>query len=93
MTQPLTAVILAAGLGTRMKSSKFKVLHEIAHRPMIGHVLDAAAKLDPERIVAVTGPDQDAVRAVLPDGTLSAVQDKALGTGHAVLAAKDHLTA
>ncbi|MCR9255659.1 MAG: bifunctional UDP-N-acetylglucosamine diphosphorylase/glucosamine-1-phosphate N-acetyltransferase GlmU [Alphaproteobacteria bacterium] len=93
MTQPLTAVILAAGLGTRMKSTKFKVLHEIAHRPMIGHVLDAVARLEPERIVAVTGPDQDTVRAVLPEGIPSAVQDRALGTAHAVLAAKDHLAA
>ena len=57
MTKRKTAVvILAAGLGTRMKSSLPKVMHPVARRPLIGWALDAASTLAPERIVAVIGP-------------------------------------
>ena len=59
---PLAVVILAAGLGTRMKSDVPKVLHEVCGRPMLAYVIDAALSVSPERIVVVTGPDQDGDR-------------------------------
>jgi bifunctional UDP-N-acetylglucosamine pyrophosphorylase/glucosamine-1-phosphate N-acetyltransferase len=87
---PLAAVILGAGKGTRMKSPVPKVLHPIAHRPMIGHVLDAVGALAPAREVVVLSPGQEAVaRFVAPRPV--AIQDPPLGTGHAVLAARPAL--
>jgi bifunctional UDP-N-acetylglucosamine pyrophosphorylase/glucosamine-1-phosphate N-acetyltransferase len=81
------AIILAAGKGTRMKSHLPKVLHPIAGRPMIGHVLDSLAPLGCAPIVVVVGPGMEAVsKAVAPNRT--ALQTEQLGTGHAVLAAK-----
>lgn len=84
------AVILAAGKGTRMKSRKPKVMHALAGRPMIQHLLASvrAAKLD--RAVIVVGPEMESVaEAVSP--VPAAVQKDRLGTGHAVLCAKDAL--
>ena len=81
------AIILAAGKGTRMKSHLPKVLHPIAGRPMIGHVLDSLAPLGCAPIVVVVGPGMEAVsKAVAPHRT--ALQAEPLGTGHAALAAK-----
>lgn len=91
MSQKVTAIILAAGKGTRMKSSRFKVLHQIAHRPLILHLMDTVNRLANSTLVAVTSPDQDPVRAILPEGCKTVIQEQALGTGHAVLAAKEHL--
>lgn len=87
MAKPGVAiVVLAAGQGTRMKSRLPKVLHPVAGLPMLRHVLDAAATLDPDRMVVVIGRDQDAVaRAAAPAAT--AIQDPPRGTGHAVMAA------
>ncbi len=86
-TGRVAAVILAAGLGTRMKSDLPKVLHPIAGRPMIGHLMAGLAELEPERTVVVTASGMDAVRdAVAPAETV--VQDSPLGTAHAVLAAR-----
>ena len=86
----VAAVILAAGMGTRMKSALPKVLHPVAGRPMINRIIDTLAPLSPARTVVVTAPDHDAVRtAVAPAKT--AVQQPALGTAHAVLAAREHL--
>ena len=79
-------IILAAGQGTRMKSALPKVMHPVAGRPMLAHVLESSRSLDPVRVVVVTSPDQDAVRTAC-DSARIAVQDKQLGTGHAVLAA------
>jgi bifunctional UDP-N-acetylglucosamine pyrophosphorylase / glucosamine-1-phosphate N-acetyltransferase len=83
----LTVVVLAAGGGTRMKSKTMKVLHPIAGRTMIGHVLAAAQAVEPARIVAVVGHQRDQVephiRELAPDAVL-AVQEEQLGTGHAV---------
>jgi bifunctional UDP-N-acetylglucosamine pyrophosphorylase / glucosamine-1-phosphate N-acetyltransferase len=88
MADSATAIILAAGKGTRMKSRLPKVLHPIAGRPMIGHVLAGLAPLGCARVVVVIGPGMEAVaEAVAPNPT--AVQAAQLGTGHAVLAAKD----
>jgi bifunctional UDP-N-acetylglucosamine pyrophosphorylase/glucosamine-1-phosphate N-acetyltransferase len=87
-------VVLAAGLGTRMKSAIPKVLHRAAGRSLLGHVLHAAAPLEPERCVVVAGPGMaDAAteaRAVFPTAQV-AIQQERLGTGHAVARAKDAL--
>ena len=86
-THRVGAVILAAGLGTRMKSDLPKVLHPIAGRPMILHLMASLNELEPARTVVVTGPGMDAVReAVAP--ALTAIQDPPQGTGHAVLSAR-----
>ena len=85
--QPLAAVILAAGKGTRMKSPLPKVLHPVAGRPMIGHVLDSVAALAPAREVVVLSPGQEAVAEFVAPRPV-ALQDPPLGTGHAVLAAR-----
>jgi len=88
------AVILAAGQGTRMKSPLPKVLHPLGGRAMLDHAIDAAEALDCERIVVVVGTHSPEVRAHvekrLGSGAI-AVQDPPLGTGHAVLAAREAL--
>jgi bifunctional UDP-N-acetylglucosamine pyrophosphorylase/glucosamine-1-phosphate N-acetyltransferase len=83
---PLAVVILAAGLGKRMKSDRPKVLHEVCGRPMLAYVIDAALGVSPERVVVVTGPDQDAIDDILPVGCERAVQQERRGTGDAVRA-------
>ena len=88
---PLAVVILAAGLGTRMKSDLPKVLHEVCGRPMLSYVIDAALSVSPERIVVVTGPDQDAIAEILPVGCERAVQQERRGTGDAVRAGLEPL--
>jgi bifunctional UDP-N-acetylglucosamine pyrophosphorylase/glucosamine-1-phosphate N-acetyltransferase len=82
-------IILAAGQGTRMKSVKPKVMHEVAHLPMLGHVIAAMRGASIERIVVVTAPQMDDVRALAESfGAQTAIQDKQLGTGHAAACAK-----
>jgi bifunctional UDP-N-acetylglucosamine pyrophosphorylase/glucosamine-1-phosphate N-acetyltransferase len=88
---PLAVVILAAGLGTRMKSDTPKVLHEVCGRPMLSYVIDAALSVSPERIVVVTGPEQGAVAEVLTAGCERAVQRERRGTGDAVRAGLEPL--
>jgi len=88
--RPIAAIVLAAGQGTRMKSRLPKVLHMIAARPMIGHVLAAVEALSPARVAIVVAPGMEAVAAAAP-GAAIAVQDQPLGTAHAVLAARDAL--
>src|SRR5579871_6583761 len=86
----LAAVVLAAGMGTRMKSARPKVMHAIAGRPMIGHVLANLAPLGASPVVVVVAPGMTSVaQAVAPHST--AIQEKQLGTGHAVLAARHAL--
>ncbi|TAN45538.1 MAG: bifunctional UDP-N-acetylglucosamine diphosphorylase/glucosamine-1-phosphate N-acetyltransferase GlmU [Rhodospirillales bacterium] len=83
----LAAIVLAAGLGTRMKSTRPKVLHPLAGRPLLAHLLDNLGSLNPERVAVVIGPDQDAVaRLAAPYQTV--VQAERLGTAHAALQAK-----
>jgi bifunctional UDP-N-acetylglucosamine pyrophosphorylase / glucosamine-1-phosphate N-acetyltransferase len=79
----LAVIVLAAGDGTRMKSARPKVLHEIAHRPMLRHVLDAVAPLQPWRTLVVIGKEMPAVAAAAAPAE-TVVQSPALGTGHAV---------
>jgi len=82
------AILLAAGKGTRMRSALPKVLHPVGGKPMIGHVLDTLRGLAGERLVVVTAPGQTAVAAAAAPAE-TAVQQEALGTGHAALAARD----
>ncbi len=87
MSSKLAVVILAAGQGTRMKSRLPKVLHPVAGRSMIAHVVAAAGDLKPDRIVVVVGPGHEAVReAVAPHD--SVVQEERLGTAHALATAR-----
>ena len=81
---PLAIVTLAAGKGTRMNSDLHKVLHPIAGRPMIEHLLASAAELSPERSVVVAGHGREQLEQQLGDRAVIAVQDPQLGTGHAV---------
>ena len=87
MTQKLAVVILAAGQGTRMKSAVPKVLHQIGGRSLIAHVLDTAAGLQPEFVVAVVRHDRDRVAQAIIDHaphTTIVDQDEVPGTGRAV---------
>ena len=85
------AVVLAAGKGTRMKSARPKVLHRIAGREMVCHVLDRLAEMALDRCVVVVGAGaQDVSAAVAPTPTV--VQDPPQGTADAVLAARPYLT-
>ena len=82
---PLAAVILAAGKGTRMKSDRHKVLHPIAGRPMLMHLLASVDALGPSATVIVVGSGREQLEAALVGHSVSiAVQDPQLGTGHAV---------
>lgn len=86
------AIVLAAGKGTRMKSSRAKVLHEMYFSPMIYHVMDSLSNLSLKDIVVVCGHQGDQVEeALLPYKSTVVWQKKQLGTGHAVLAAKEYL--
>jgi bifunctional UDP-N-acetylglucosamine pyrophosphorylase/glucosamine-1-phosphate N-acetyltransferase len=86
----IAALVLAAGLGTRMKSTRPKVLHEVAGKPMIGHLLDALSGFGAERTIIVVSPGMDSVADyVAPAATI--IQDPPLGTGHAVMAAREAL--
>ena len=90
--RPLLAIILAAGQGTRMKSRIPKVLHAVAGRAMVGHVLDAARVAGADELAVVVGVGGDQVREAIaaehPKGRVF-VQDEQLGTAHAVDAARD----
>jgi bifunctional UDP-N-acetylglucosamine pyrophosphorylase/glucosamine-1-phosphate N-acetyltransferase len=90
-SQIATVVVLAAGQGKRMKSTLPKVMHPVAGRPMVLHVLDAALALEAQRIVVVLGHGHEQVRPLLPPDVVVAIQERQLGTGHAVLSAADHI--
>ena len=92
MSNSIAAVILAAGKGTRMKSDLHKVLHPIAGRPMLMHLLGGLAGLAPAATVVVVGDKREQVEAALGGtGAVVAVQEPQLGTAHAALQAKDAL--
>ena len=87
---PLYLVILAAGKGTRMKSNKAKVLHEVFYAPMIHHVLHATTALQATKTIVIIGHQRELVKKSLADFSIeSVVQEEQLGTGHAVLCAED----
>ena len=92
--RPPIVIILAAGQGTRMKSATPKVLHEIAGRSLLGHVIEAAATLEPEHLVVVVGSGKEQVIAHLDEiapWVVTVEQEQRNGTGHAVRIALEFL--
>lgn len=84
MSNPIAAIVLAAGKGTRMKSDLHKVLHPIAGRPMLLHLMASVDELAPAKKVVVVGDKADQLEAALNGTADLAVQEPQLGTGHAV---------
>ena len=84
-------VVLAAGKGTRMKSSLPKVLHQIGGKPMVQHVLTAAQKAGAVKNIVVIGFGADSVRESIGSQAEYVVQAEQLGTGHAVMQAREPL--
>jgi len=78
------AIVLAAGQGKRMKSKLYKVLHPVAGKPMVGHVLDTVRDAACERTVVIVGHGAEAVQAYVGDRAECVLQPEQLGTGHAV---------
>ena len=89
MKNKVAVVILAAGMGTRMRSDKAKVLHEVQGRPMILYVVETARKIAGDDVILVIGNQAQEVRAIISNTAelLFAYQEQQLGTGHAVLCA------
>ena len=87
----VTALILAAGHGTRMRSKLPKMLHPLAGKPLVMHALDTAAQISDDRPVVVVGYGEETVRQVVGDAARFAVQQEQLGTGHAVQCAESLL--
>lgn len=86
------AIILAAGKGTRMKSNLPKVLHRLAGRPLLGHVLDTARALGSQKPIVIVGHEAETVQAAFSDMPVEWVlQEQQLGTGHAVQQALPHV--
>ena len=78
------AIVLAAGAGTRMKSSKNKVMHEILNKPIIGHLVDNLEKVQLDELIVVTGYQNEAIENYLGDRVSYAYQSEQLGTADAV---------
>ena len=82
---PLSVVILAAGQGTRMKSARPKVIHKLAGKPILQHVVDASCALEPDQVIVVIGHGAEQVRDAMQGQLVTFVeQAEQLGTGHAV---------
>lgn len=92
MSNAIAAIVLAAGKGTRMKSDLHKVLHPIAGRPMLLHLMASVDELSPAKKVVIVGDKADQLEAALAGSADLAVQDPQLGTGHAVQQAEGALT-
>ncbi|WP_375290616.1 bifunctional UDP-N-acetylglucosamine diphosphorylase/glucosamine-1-phosphate N-acetyltransferase GlmU [Qipengyuania sp.] len=90
-TRELAAVVLAAGKGTRMKSALHKVLHPVAGRPMLDHLLASLDQLSPGKTVLVVGHGRDQIEAAAGHRAAIAVQEPQHGTGHAVQQARHAL--
>ena len=86
-----SAIVLAAGKGVRMESEMAKVLHEVGGRPMVAWVCSAASAAGCHPVIAVVGHQREEVEAALPAGVKSAHQAEQLGTGHAVMCAREVL--
>ena len=93
MNDDLEVIILAAGLGTRMKSKTLKILHRAAGRPIIDYVLDLASELSAQPPVMVIGHQREQVQQAVDSRARFAIQEEQLGTGHAVLQAAPHVDA
>jgi bifunctional UDP-N-acetylglucosamine pyrophosphorylase / glucosamine-1-phosphate N-acetyltransferase len=92
IARPIAAIVLAAGKGTRMKSDLHKVLHPIAGRPMLMHLLGSFAGLKPAAQIVVAGDRREQLEAALGgSGVETVVQEPQLGTAHAALMAKPSL--
>jgi bifunctional UDP-N-acetylglucosamine pyrophosphorylase / glucosamine-1-phosphate N-acetyltransferase len=90
---PLEIIVLAAGQGKRMRSQLPKILHPLAGRPLLGHVLASARALGPRKMVVVHGHGAEQVRAAFPGSDVEwALQAEQLGTGHAVQQAMPHIS-
>ncbi|AEI46092.1 GlmU [Paenibacillus mucilaginosus KNP414] len=87
----MMGIVLAAGQGKRMKSKLYKVLHPVCGKPMVGHVVSTLEKLGTKRTVVIVGHGAEAVQGYLGDRAEYALQAQQLGTGHAVLQAKELL--
>lgn len=83
-----SAIVLAAGKGTRMKSALNKVMHPVSNKPMIDHIVTNLRKAGVEQIVVVVGHGADSVKEYLGDSVQYALQEPQLGTGHAVMQAQ-----
>lgn len=93
-TPTVTAIVLAAGAGTRMRSRSAKVLHSLGGRSMVAHALTAVREVGASQVVAVVGHDREQVSAAVTEldaGVVQAVQEQQNGTGHAVRVALDAL--
>jgi bifunctional UDP-N-acetylglucosamine pyrophosphorylase / glucosamine-1-phosphate N-acetyltransferase len=88
-----SAIVLAAGFGTRMKSKLHKVLHPVCGKPMILHILDQLEKLDLDQIIVVVGQQRESVEEAIAGRADIVIQDEQLGTGHAVMVAVPQLQA
>jgi len=89
---PISALILAAGLGTRMKSSRAKVLHEVLFKPMLIHVMDTVRDLNPDHTFVIVGHQRQKVAALVSGYRAGCItQENQHGTGHAVLCAEAEL--
>ncbi|MDN4527443.1 bifunctional UDP-N-acetylglucosamine diphosphorylase/glucosamine-1-phosphate N-acetyltransferase GlmU [Fictibacillus fluitans] len=86
------AVVLAAGQGTRMKSSLYKVLHPVCGKPMVQHVVDQISQLGMKKIVTVVGHGAEKVKDQLGDASEYVLQEEQLGTAHAVIQAEETLS-
>lgn len=80
-----SAIILAAGKGTRMQSQHNKMMHQVSNKPMIGHIVDTLKSAGVENIVVVVGYASDEIKNYLKDSVQYAMQTEMLGTGHAVM--------
>jgi bifunctional UDP-N-acetylglucosamine pyrophosphorylase/glucosamine-1-phosphate N-acetyltransferase len=87
----LAVIVLAAGQGTRMKSRRAKVLHDLCGRPMLGHLLSTAEALRPDRLLVVVGKDAEAVQERFRGRCEFVLQSEQRGSGHAVLEAEPKL--
>jgi bifunctional UDP-N-acetylglucosamine pyrophosphorylase / glucosamine-1-phosphate N-acetyltransferase len=92
IARPIAAIILAAGKGTRMKSDLHKVLHPIAGRPMLMHLMASVDALSPANKVVVVGSGKEQLEAALKGTAELAVQEPQYGTGHAVQQAEGALS-
>nr|MCU0947981.1 NTP transferase domain-containing protein [Porphyrobacter sp.] len=90
-TNPFAAIILAAGKGTRMKSDKHKVLHPIAGRPMLEHLMASVAELGPDRLAVVVGAGREQIEEAVGTRAATCLQEPQLGTAHAVQQAEGAL--
>lgn len=86
-----TSVILAAGMGTRMKSEMPKVIHKVCGKELVRWVIDASRKAGAESVVAIIGHKADMVRPLIEDEAKIAIQAEQLGTGHAVMQAVEYI--